>query len=190
MATILNWPVLTGIAIRSSKSQKWNTTIEKVGSGRLRSNTNQLLPLWTISVKFVMLSDADAKTIMGFVAQLKGAHQPFWWLDPDDYQETGIQLPKNPDGSYQCVMKVGGYVEAVDKIDQLKVYVDGVLQASSAYTVNDGAIVFGTAPASGAVVTADYRYYWKMHLPNDGLSMDYVFTNLKQTGTIKFESWR
>lgn len=184
------WPVMTGIAVRSSKSQKWNTTIEKAGSGRMRSNTNQLLPSWSISVKFGILSDADAKTIMGFIALLKGAHRPFFWLDPEDYQETGIQLAKISLDTYQCVMKLGNYVEAVEKVDQLKVYVDGVLQSSNAYTVNGGVILFKEALASDAIVTADYRYYWLVHLPADGITMNHVFTNFKQTGTIKFESWR
>lgn len=184
------WPVMSGLEMRSSKSQKWNTTIEKVGSGRKRSNTNQLLPLWTIGVKFWGLSDANYKQIMGFVALLKGAHQPFFWLDPEDYKETGIQLPNTSGRTYQCVMKMGDYVEAVEYVDQLKVYVDGVLQASTQYTVSGGAITFKAALASGAVVTADYRYYWKVHLPADGISMDHIFYNLKQTGTIKFESWR
>ena len=188
--TVQIWPVMFGIAIRSSKTQKWDTKIEKVGSGRMRSNTNQLLPSWSISVKYAWLDDERYKTIMGFVALLKGAHMPFFWLDPEDYQETGIQLPKNTDGSYQCVMKLGNYVEAVEYVDHLKVYVDGVEQSSSTYTLNNGAITFGTSPGSTAIVTADYRYYWKMHLPDDGLSVDHVFTNLKQTGTIKFESWR
>ena len=184
------WPVMFGIAVRSSKTQKWNTTVEKVGSGRMRSNTSQLLPLWNISIKYAWLDDERYKTIMGFVATLKGAHKPFWWLDPEDYQETEVQLPKNTDGSYQAVMKMGNYVEPVEKIDQLTVWVDGTEQPSSAYTVNGGAITFGTAPAAGSVVTASYRYYWKVHLADDGLSVDHVFTTLKQTGTIKFESWR
>lgn len=156
----------------------------------MRSNTYQLLPSWNISVKYAWLDDERYKTIMGFVASLKGAHKPFWWLDPEDYQETGIQLPKNTDGSYQCVMKMGSYVEAVEKVDQLKVYVDGTLKAANTYTVSGGTITFNTTPASGTVVTATYRYYWKVHLPDDGISVDHVFTNLKQTGTIKFESWR
>lgn len=184
------WPVMTGIEMRSTKSQKWNTTMEKSGSGRMRSNTNQLLPLWTIQVKYWKLTEAEYKTIMGFVALLKGAHESFFWLDPEDNRETGIQLPSIGLGSYQCVMKLGNYVEAVDHVDQLAVYVNGVLQGSSSYTVVGGAVVFGTAPASGSVVTADYRYYWHVHLPADGISMNHVMTDFKQTGTLKFESWR
>ena len=85
---------------------------------------------------------------------------------------------------------MGNYVEAVDYVDQLAVYVDGVLQDSGAYTVVGGAIVFDTAPAAGSVVTADYRYYWHVHLPADGISMNHIITDFKQTGTLKFESWR
>ena len=188
--TVKIWPVMTGIEMRSSKSQKWDTTIEKVGSGRKRSNTNQLLPLWSISVKYWKLDNADYKTIMGFIALLKGAHEPFFWLDPEDYQETGIQLPQNANGSYQCVMKFGNYVEAVEYVDHLTVYVDGTEVSSSAYTLNGGTVTFGTAPASGSVVTADYRYYWKVHLPADGITVNHVIDDFKQTGTIKFESWR
>ena len=188
--TVKIWPVMTGIAIRSSKSQKWNTTIEKAGSGRMRSNTSQLLPSWNINIKYAWLSDADYRMIMGFVALLKGAHEPFFWLDPEDYQETGIQLPMVSSGKYQCVMKFGNYVEPVEYVDQLKVYKDGTLQAASAYSVSGGTITFNTAPSSSAVITATYRYYWKVHLSDDGITMDHVFTNLKQTGNIKFEVWR
>ena len=184
------WPVMSNIVMRSSKSQKWKTTIETVGSGRKRSNTNQLLPLWNISVKFWSLSDAEYKTIMGFVASLKGAHKPFWWLDPEDYQETEIQLPRLTSGSYQCVMKFGNYVEPVEKVDELTVYVNGTEQQSAAYTESNGVITFAAALASSAVVKATYRYYWKVHLPADGISIEHIIKDFKQTGTLKFESWR
>ena len=87
-------------------------------------------------------------------------------------------------------MKFGDYVEAVDYVDQLKVYVDGVLKASTQYSVNNGAVTFNSDLPSGSVVTASYRYYWKVHLPADGISIDHILNNFKQTGTIKFESWR
>ena len=184
------WPVMNNIVMRSSKSQKWETAIETTGSGRKRSNTNQLLPKWSISVKFWKLTNTEYKTITGFVALLKGAHKPFFWLDPEDYQETGIQLPRNANGSYQCVMKMGNYVEAVEYVDQLQVYVDGTLRAASTYRVSGGTIIFNTTPASSAIVTANYRYYWKVHLPADGISIDHIIDDFKQTGTLKFESWR
>jgi len=184
------WPVLTGMEMKSSKSITFNTTTARAGSGKKRTCTNQLLPLWTISVKFSHLTEKNSKEIVGFVALLRGAHEPFFWKDPDDYKEAGIQLPKNTDGTYQCVMKVGPYVEAVEKVTNLKVYINGTQQATNAYTVSGGAIRFNTAPASSAVVTANYEYYWKVQLKNDGIQMDHIIMNLKRSNTLKLETWR
>lgn len=188
--TVRIWPVLTGIEMKSSKSIAFNTKVARAGSGKKRTCTNQILPLWTISVKFVHLTAANSKEIIGFVSLLRGAHEPFFWKDPEDCQEVGIQLPKNTDGTYQCIMKMGPYVEPVEKVVNLKVYIDGTQQATSAYTVANGAIHFNNAPASGAVVTADYEYYWKVQLKNDGIQMDHIITNLKRTNTLKLEIWR
>ncbi len=185
----LVWPVTAGIEMRSSKTISWDGEVVSTGSGRKKSNTSQLLPLWNIEVKFGILSETNAKTILGFLATLKGGNTPFFWLDPEDNQETGIQLPRNTDGTYQCVMKYGGYVEAVEKVADLKVYKDGVLQTSG-YTVSGGTISFSSTPSAGTVVTADYQYYWKLHLPAGKIKMDHVFKNFKKTGNLKFESWR
>ena len=190
MATIATWPVMSGIEMHSYKSMSYNGDVVTTGSGRKRSNTNQLLPKWNIEVKFGILTEANYKTILGFFALLKGGNAPFFWLDPDDNTETDIQVPKNTDGSYQCVMKWGSYVEAVGKVDQLKVYVDGTLQASSKYTVANGAIAFKTALASSAIVTASYRYYWKVHIPASKIKMEHVFTNFKKSNTLNLETWR
>ena len=190
MATIATWPVMSGIEMHSYKSMSYDGDVVTTGSGRKRSNTNQLLPKWNIEVKFGILTEANYKTILGFFALLKGGNTPFFWLDPDDNTETDIQLPKNTDGSYQCVMKWGSYVEAVDKVDRLKVYVDGTLQASSKYTVANGAIAFKTALASSVIVTASYRYYWKVHIPAGKIKMEHVFTNFKKSNTLNLETWR
>ena len=190
MAAIGTWPVLAGIAMQSYKSMSWDGEIISTGSGKKRSNTNQLLPKWNIEVKFGILTEAQYKTILGFFATLQGGNNPFFWLDPDDNTETGITLPKISNGHYQCVMKWGGFVEAVDKVDQLKVYVDGTLKAASTYTVSGGVITFGTAPGNNAVVTADYRYYWKVHIPASKIKMEHVFTDFKKSNTLNLETWR
>lgn len=76
--TVRIWPVLTGIEMKSSKSIAFNTKVARAGSGKKRTCTNQILPLWTISVKFVHLTAANSKEIIGFVSLLRGAHEPFF----------------------------------------------------------------------------------------------------------------
>lgn len=190
MTALATWPVMSGIEMHSYKSATWDGDIISTGSGKKRSNTNQLLPKWNIEVRFGILTEENYKIILGFFNLLKGGNTPFYWLDPDDNKETGIQLPKLSSGNYQCVMKWGSFVEAVEKVDQVKVYVDGVQQAASAYSVTNGVITFNTAPASNAIVRADYRYYWKVHIPAGKIKMEHVFKDFKKSNTLNLETWR
>lgn len=177
---------LNGLAWESTKSMSWGTKIQKSGSGKVRTLTTQLLPNWTIETKFQILDDEQYRKLLGFVALVKGAHEPFYWLDPEDYQEKGIQLSGTA-GSYQAVMKLGDYVESVEKIDNVAVYVDGTKQAANTYTVTNGIIKFKTAPGSMAKVTADYRYYWKVMFSDDGMNVERKYLNINSSKSFKLE---
>ncbi len=190
--TISKFPVsLQGkCAYNSTKTQKWNTEIHESASGRYRSLTNQLYPRWKISVLIQPLSDAEARVLHGFVAVCKGGYEPFLWKDPEDYHEEGIQLAAVSSGRYQAVMKMGEYVEPVEYIENVTVYVNGTQQAQNAYTVSNGYIIFSTAPANGAVVTADYDYYWKVRFDDDGMGIDHIFDNINRSERFKLVTVR
>ena len=177
-------------AYNSSKRQSWDTAIEESASGRYRALTNQLYPQWTITALIQPLSDAEARVLMGFVAARKGGYEPFLWLDGEDYQEKGIILPKISNGIYQAVMKMGEYVEPVEYIENVSVYVDGTKQDANAYTTNNGYITFVTAPATGAVVTADYTYYWKVRFDDDGMGINHIFDNINRSERFKLVTVR
>ncbi|MBF1129785.1 MAG: DUF2460 domain-containing protein, partial [Dialister invisus] len=138
----------------------------------------------------IELTNAEARKLMGFAALLKGAHTPFLWLDPEDYEEKGIQLPLIANGIYQAVMKMGDYVEPVEYIEKVAVYVDGVKQASNAYTVTGGTVKFKTGPASTAKITADYTYYWKVMLADDGIETENIFVDFNKSKTFKMVTVR
>lgn len=184
------FPALRKLAYSSTKKQKWNTKIQKSGSGKVRTLTNQLYPEWTITAKLVKLTNEEARKLMGFAALLKGAYTPFLWLDPEDYEEKGIQLPLVTNGTYQAVMKMGDYVEPVAYIEKVTVYLDGKKQASSAYSVTDGLVKFKTAPASSAKVTADYTYYWKVMFEKDEMEIENIFVDFNKSKTFKMVTVR
>ena len=127
---------------------------------------------------------------MGFVAARKGCYEPFLWLDEKDYQEKGIILPKISNGIYQAVMKMGEYVEPVEYIENVTVYVNGKKQDASKYTVRDGYVRFNTAPASSATVTADYTYYWKVRFDDDGMGINHIFDNINRSERFKLVTVR
>ncbi len=170
------FPDIRKFAWDSKKSEKWNTVVQRSASGKVRTLTNQLLPSWTIEASYPALTDDEARELLGFVALIKGAHEPFYWLDPEDYECKGQVLAGISDRQFQAVMQMGGYVEAVEYIDEVTVYVNGVVVNN--YTVNDGVIAFASAP--NGTVTADYRYYWKVMLPDDGFRIEKVYKNINK----------
>ena len=177
-------------AYNSTKQQSWDTAVQETASGRYRTMSNQLYPKWKISVLIQPLTDNDARILMGFVAARKGGYEPFLWLDAEDYKEKGIILPKVSNGIYQAVMKMGEYVEPVEYIENVKVYIDGVEQSASTYTVENGYITFVTAPATGVVVTADYTYYWKVRFDDDGMGINHIFDNINRSERFKLVTVR
>lgn len=177
-------------AYDSTKKQKWNTTIQKSGSGRYRSLTNQLYPEWIINVRIQPLTDEDARVLLGFIANQKGGYKPFLWKDPEDYHEQGIILSRVSAGVYQAVMKMGAYLEPVEYIENVSVYVNGVKQSTGAYTVSNGYIVFSEAPSSSAIVTADYDYYWCVRFDDDGMGIEHIFDDINRSERIKLVTAR
>lgn len=171
---------------KSKKSEKWNTQVQRTASGKMRTLTTQLMPSWTIEASYPALTDEEAREMLGFVALVKGAYEPFFWLDPEDYRCEGQVLAKVADARYQAVMKMGGYVEAVEFIDNVVVYVDGVEQTGG-YSIDGGIITFFSPPEG--TVTADYTYYWKVYLADDGFEIQKVYQNIN-TASFKLEVWR
>lgn len=174
---MLKFPVIKRHSWNSTKEQKWNTSVQESASGKVRTMTNQIYPKWIISASFPALSEEEAKKLLGFIASVKGRYQPFLWLDPDDFKAEGVRLVQL-DGSYQCVMPFGDYREAVENIEDLKVYLNGVLVDELAYSVNKGRITFVNQLAASDVVTADYKYYWPVMLYEDGISVSMVFKDV------------
>ena len=184
------FPKLKKFSFASTKKQKWNTRIQMSGSGKARSMTNQLYPQWIISAKLLHLTREEANELMGFVALLKGNYEPFLWLDPEDFEEKGVQLPMVSPGVYQAVMRIGGYTEPVDYIENVTVYIDGVKQSSGTYSVTNGMVKFSVSPSASSKVTADYTYYWKVRFAQDEMEIQNIFVNLNDSKTFKMVSAR
>lgn len=175
---IKKFPNIKGFAWNSTKAQKWDTTVQKSASGRIRTLTNQLYPEWTISASLPMVTDTEANELQGFVALLKGSYEPFLWLDPEDNRAEDQVLAEVTSGKYQAVIKMGEYVEPAEYIEDVAVYVGGVKQDPSQYSVADGYITLKTPTSE--VVKADYTYYWRVMLADDGLTVTKVFKDINK----------
>ena len=163
---------------KSQKEQKWNTKITRSASGRTRTLTNQLYPEWIINASYPGLTDEEARELLGFVALVKGSFEPFYWLDPEDYLVNNIKLQEVSTGVYQCVMMQGNYIEPVEHVDNLKVFLNGSFVAPHLYKCENGYIKFSTGQVG--TLTASYRYYWKVQFADDGISIEKIYDNINK----------
>lgn len=174
---------LDSFAWSSHKKMQWHTSIQTLGSGKIRTMTTQLYPTWIIETKFNRLRPEEYKKLFGFVAMVKGAYEPFLWPDPTDNYEQNATLAEVAPATYQATMRMGEYVEPVAYIDHVKVYANGQQISEGGYTVSDGIITLQNVVPVGTKVTADYRYWWKVMLKDDGIDVEDVFFNLHRSGS-------
>lgn len=158
--------------------QNWDVNEQKSASGKRRALTYQTLPGWTFSITFPALSAEDKDKLLAFFSRVKGSLIPFFYKDAENYKCEKVVLAKNTDGSYQLVANMHGQLEPVYYADKLHVYVDGVEQGKSSYTLDRGAIVFTNAPASTSKITASYEYYWKVVFSKSKMQIKQRYENL------------
>lgn len=187
MVTYKKFPNLPRLAWDSEKQMSFNTQVQRSGAGRTRTMTNLHYPDWTITTKINYLTDEQARQLFGFVAMVKGAYEPFLWKDPEDCHVDKVQLPLISIGLYQCVMKMGEYVEPTAQVEKATVYVSGVQQTPDKYTIEGGTIRFKQVPVSSAIVTATYDYYWLVRFKDDGMGVKKVFQDINRSKSFKLE---
>jgi len=83
------------------------------------------------------------------------------------------------------------YIEPVGQVELngLNVYLNGALQAASSYAVKwPNQVAFETAPAAGALVSADYAYYFVCRFSEDTLEFENFAHLLWRAGSVKLQT--
>lgn len=185
------FPENISIGWESKKTLRWETTVKKSSSGVRKAMTNWAYPEIEIECALVGLTDMQALMVQGFICNLYGRLNPFLWRDFEDYHETNVPIA-NGDGSttdFQLVRMAGSFNLPVKdiKAGTLSVSVDGV--AASVALLDDGAVRFASAPASGSAITASFDYYWRVAFADDETEFDSQFLNIGKS-TIKMVTVR
>ncbi len=199
------FPTLPGLAWSVTKQPSFKTRIQKSVSGRERRINDQPLPIWTWTLSYDFLRDDVAggynelRTLMAFHAQQQGAFTAFLYTDPADNAATGSNLGTGnaSQTAFQLVRTLypalpgGGYAEPIVAPNLVSnVYLNGVVQSPSSYSVNasNGILTFTAAPGSGVVVTADFSYYFRVRFADDAASFENFMYQLWRLKQIKFIS--
>jgi hypothetical protein len=129
---------------------------------------------------------------MGFFLQLQGQFGTFLYVDPDDNTATG-QAFATGDGtttSFTMTRSLGGFLEPVGWVASIaNVYLNGVAQPPSAYSLTaPNTLVFASAPASGATVSADFSYAFNCRFLDDQMDFEEFMASLWRLESMKFRS--
>lgn len=184
------FPILPTMAWNSQKLQRWDTQIQKSGSGKRKALSRWTYPEWGIECSYTCLSIKDIERVAGFFALVRGQFQPFLWKDPEDYKQTKVRIGtgNGVNRDFQLLRNLADlYVEPVrDIVDgTFMVYVNDIPVAAS--IGSDGWITTAVPPVQGTVVSATFEYYWRVVFDDEELSWSnfwYNYYKLKKIAVV------
>jgi uncharacterized protein (TIGR02217 family) len=203
----LVFPVLPGLAWSVTKAPTFQTRIQRAVSGRELRALDYPYPLWQFTLVFAFLRDSptagfdELRTLMGFYLTCQGAYGTFLFQDPSDYQAVAQYIGTGDSslGVFQLqrtlgtALPSGGFVEPIVAPNLVTaVYFDGIVQSSSSYSVDPdtGLVTFGTPPATGLVITADFTYWFRCRFVDDSCDFENFMYRLWQLKKLAFISVR
>jgi hypothetical protein len=203
MTTPPSLPGLAGLSWSRHKKPGFSTRVASHVSGREVRVPLMTYPLYEFeamysglasspTAAFAGLGASSLQSLMGFFLQLQGQFGTFLYVDPDDNAVTGQALATG-DGSttsFTMMRSLGGFLEPVGWVTAVAhVYLNGTLQSSSGYSLNTpNALVFTSAPASGATVSADFSYAFNCRFLDDQMDFEEFMAGLWRLGSMKFRS--
>lgn len=183
-----------GVGFSVIKRPIWSTGVSTAASGREVRLGFWDFPLWEWELTYEYLPDypangftqSDLKTLMGFFLATRGMLHPFFFKDPDDNTVVN-QFIGTTDGNTTLFTLYRTFglspnegTEPIGWLNQsveFNVYLDGVLQSPSTYSVVSTTPVnqqlrFNTAPSIGQSVSVDMSYYYYVKIPEDRLDFE------------------
>jgi uncharacterized protein (TIGR02217 family) len=203
----LIFPSLPGLTWNVVKAPTFQTRIQRAVSGRELRALDYPYPLWQFTLGFEFLRDNPAadydelRTLLGFYMLCQGAFGTFLFQDPSDYQATGqaIGTGNAAQTLFQLVRAIGaalpggGFAEPILAPNLVSaVYLNGVVQSPAAYSVdpNTGLVSFTAPPGNGAVVSADFSFYFRCRFIDDSYDFENFMYRLWQLKKLTFISVR
>lgn len=167
------------ISYGSSGGPEFHTDVVILASGHEQRNSNWAEARARYNVAHGVKTRAQLDALIAFFRARKGRAHGFRFKDWSDYQAAGAEVGLgNGETTVFALSKryQSGGVIAVRPIlkvvaGTVTVYVDGVAQVSGVTAdLDQGTIAFSSAPAAGAVITADFEFDVPVRFDTDRLS--------------------
>ena len=195
-----SFPTLTTLGWSTHAKPRFATDVADHACGRETRRSRRAAALYDVELTYELLRAdalaAELQAIAGFFAEVGGAATPFW-LAPPGLSSVAGQVLGVGDGAttiFPLVRSFASYVEPVAGTSGVSaVAVDGAQLSASAWSATSGyapSIVFATAPAAGATVTADFGVLWLCRFADDVVDFEEFMAMLFALRTIKLQTAR
>jgi uncharacterized protein (TIGR02217 family) len=178
----LLFPKIKGLGWSVTRTATFSTEIQESLAGREVRIQNFQNPIWEFTLSYeYLLNDPKSvdetgatplEQLIGFYLARGGQFDDFLLnlTDLTSKVEDSVcsgQPIGTGDGvtkSFQLVRNIGGFLEAVQNPanQSATMYVNGVAQAASTYSLSNGLVTFNNPPASGAAITADFVVLYRV----------------------------
>lgn len=184
-------PSFPGRAWPIKFSPGFNTKILPAVSGKETRAAFQLTPIWTITLPFDYLSQADYLSLSGFFMTVRGRWDSF--LLNADLDSVALDMSfgagNGSTTAFQLSRTMGGFVEAVQNVGGVSaIKAAGSVVSGSGYSVGaTGIVTFNSAPANGAALTWSGTYYYRCRFEQDVADFEEFMSRFYNLKSLKFK---
>lgn len=198
-------PSFAGLGFDVTRTPIWDTTVQQSLSGMETRVSRTSYPRWKWELTYNVLRSGIAfgelQQLAGFFNARQGMFDTFLYQDADDNSVTSQQIALG-DGTiknFQLIRSFGGFIEPMlaPNISQpINVYLNGVRQTSGVSVTHwnggtsqgPGIIVFTFAPTAGAIITADFGYYFPVRMSEDSVDFTLFLSQYYKVKKFSFVS--
>ncbi len=179
-------PSLAGLGFDVTRTPVWDTTVQQAISGMETRIAKGNYPRWTWELIYNVLrssaSFGELQQLAGFFNARQGMFDTFLYKDADDNSVIAqpIATADGVTAHFQLIRSFGGFNEPILAPNlslALNIYVNEVKQTGGVSVTQwgggsaqgPGVILFATPPANGAIITADFSYYFPVRMTGDSV---------------------
>ena len=169
------FPLIPGLEI--TKEPFVQVIRSTTDSGVSRRRIQWQRPLHRFTISLPGLRKADMETLYNFWFAQRGGLRPFKFQFPRESAFTGQPTRLVSSGVYQAQVRYGADYAKPWTVDQkllipgtVNVYIDGVLQDPSTYTLDEDEGTITMDPTEGTV-TVDFKRYYKCVFSTDSIPL-------------------
>ncbi len=185
----LIYPELPGLVFPIARRPTFTTALRAATSQREVRLPMLKRGILEIDLQYEVMTEAHVHALLGLFMRARGGCESFLFRDPGDSSCT-LEAVATGDAVttvFPLQRNLGASARAIDQVNAVSdVRVNGVSVAFAASLPRN--IVLATAPASGAVVSASFTYYWRVYFADDALRLEEFMSKLYGTKSVRLRS--